>query len=142
MANTPELPTVTATRTAPGVYTARTTNGVEISIGQGPEQVNPVELLQMALLGCEVLSAEAQLSSRLGADFQAEVHTRPTYDRAANRITDIDVELSADMSGLDVDQQQALIASAQKFIDRLCTVKRSLNEAVQTPVEVRPRAGA
>lgn len=73
MTTNASIPDVIAQRTDVNTYTVRNGSGVEVRIGAlGAEGVfSPVELLQAALAGCAALSADAQLASQLGPNFDA-----------------------------------------------------------------------
>jgi uncharacterized OsmC-like protein len=133
------VPALTAQRTAPATYTVRNANGGEFRIGApGAEDgsFSPVEILQAAAAACAALSAEAKLANRLGEGFDATstVEAEPNMDD--NRIERLITHVEADMSELDAETRQKLIASAERSIDSLCTVKRTLNHGAVNTTEV------
>lgn len=137
------IPDLIAERTAPNLYTVRNESGAEVHIGvPGTDGAfSPVELLQAAIAGCASLSADAQLASRLSADFDAVTTVQAQYNEKENRIEKLLTQIAVDSSELDFEKKDKLIASAQRVIDKLCTVKRTLNSSVDTITEVQGREG-
>lgn len=135
------LADLTAHRTAPMTYTARSDSGAELRIGMhgSPDTFSPVELLQAAIAGCTALSAETQLATTLGDDFTASITVGGVHDTRENRLTQLVAALEVDMADLDAAGQAKLSSRAERFISSLCTVKRTLNHGVETSTEVRNR---
>lgn len=133
MAGHAPIPELVARRTAVGTYTVRNATGAELQIGApGAAGVfSPVELLQAALAGCASLSAEAQLVSRLGEEFDAVTTVDAVYDADQNRLEKLVTRIAVDSSELDPDEHDRLVSSAARIIDKLCTVKRSLNAGIE-----------
>lgn len=131
-------PNVTITRSDVNAYTARSAGGAELRIGEPGEEgvFSPVELLQVALAGCASMSAEPQLRSQLGTDFELDTTVEAIYDSEENRLVKLITTLNADLSELDSEQQEKLIARAEKFIEKLCTVKRTLRHGAETETVV------
>src|SRR5699024_12713470 len=96
------VPDLLARRTGAGTYTVRVSSGAELRIsGDGSEErFAPVELLQAALTGCAALSAEAQLTSQLGPDFEASAAVAGDYNPEEKRGEKLATTISADMCGL------------------------------------------
>lgn len=136
--SSPSIPTLHAERTGPNAYVVRNEGGAELQIGAlGVEgSFSPVELLQAAVAGCIVLSAEPQLTHRLGEAFSATIAVDAVIDKEDNRISELISQLSVDMPELDAESADKLITSAERFIERLCTIKRSLNHGIEAGVQV------
>jgi uncharacterized OsmC-like protein len=136
---TEPIPTLTAERASPATYTVRNGQGAELRIGvPGAENsFSPVELLQAAAAGCAALSTEAQLVNRLGDDFNATTTVEAHYNFDENRIESLVTLGDVDMSVLDPEKQNKLITSAERSIDKLCTVKRTLNQGAENVTLVR-----
>ena len=133
MAGHAPIPELVAERTEAGTYTVRNGAGAELQIGM-PGAVgafSPVELLQAALAGCASLSAEAQLVSRLGEEFDAVTTVGAVYDAEQNRVEKLVATIAVDSSELDPGEHDKLVSSAARVIDKLCTVKRSLNAGIE-----------
>lgn len=125
-----------ATRTNQNEYTVTNQDGTSLKVSPHgtPGAFSPGELLQAALLGCASLSADAQLSHMLGADFDAEASVKST--EADNFITDMLFEFQIKTAGLDEAEREKIIKAAAKKIERLCIVKRSLNKGINTETEI------
>ncbi|AUI50236.1 OsmC family protein [Arthrobacter crystallopoietes] len=136
---TEPLPALTAERTSPATYVARNGRGAELRIGApgAEDSFSPVELLQAAAAGCAALSAEAQLVNRLGDDFNATATVEAFLNFDENRVERLVTLIDTDMSEIDPEKRDKLIASAERSIDRLCTVKRTLNQGAENITEVR-----
>lgn len=141
MATPSTIPALKAKRTGPKTYTVRSQSGAELQIGAlGAEgSFSPVELLQAAVAGCVGLSAEAQLVSRLGEDFEATSTVEAVKHADANRLEQLTSQMTVDFSQLDEAATDKLIASAERFIAQLCTVKRTLSHGVAAASEVQAR---
>lgn len=138
MAGHAPIPELVAQRTAAGTYTVRNSAGAELQIGMpgAAGAFSPVELLQAALAGCASLSAEAQLVSRLGEDFDAVTTVDAVYDAEQNRVEKLATTIAVDFSELDPGDHDKLVSSAARVIDKLCTVKRSLNAGIEAATEL------
>jgi len=125
-----------ATRTNQNEYTVTNQDGTSLKVSPHgtPGAFSPGELLQAALLGCASLSADAQLSHMLGADFDAEASVKST--EADNFITDMLFEFQIKTEGLDDAEREKIINAAAKKIERLCIVKRSLNKGINTETDI------
>ncbi|QGU05132.1 OsmC family protein [Corynebacterium comes] len=137
------IPTLTAVRTGPWTFTVDNGRGATVQIGMSgaPDSFSPVELLQAALAGCAALSGEAQLAHRLGEDFEMSSTVEATYNAENNRIEALANRIVADMSGLDAEKREKLIASTERSIAKLCTVKRSLAEGMTATTVVADKQG-
>lgn len=125
-----------ATRTNQNEYTVTNQDGTSLKVSPHgtPGAFSPGELLQAALLGCASLSADAQLSHMLGADFDAEASVKST--EADNFITNMLFEFQIKTEGLDDAEREKVIQAAAKKIERLCIVKRSLNQGINTETDI------
>lgn len=133
------LPQVNAVRTRKDLYTIRNDQGAELRVaGPGTEGAfTPGELLQAALAGCSALSADAQLASKLGPDFEATITVDATRDDEDNRVAEMLVTLTTDMSALSDEEREKLLVRTDRLVERLCAIKRSLNIGVQSDVTVQ-----
>lgn len=133
MSSTFTIPDLVAQRTDVNIYTARSASGAEVRIGGlGEEGVfSPVELLQAALAGCAALSAEAQFTSDLGPNFDATSTVEAVLNMDENRVEKLITTIATDTSELSPEKHDKLIASAERIIDKLCTVKRSLSAGIE-----------
>lgn len=135
-----DITDITAYRDATGTWTVSNAAGAELRIGApGTEGAfSPGELLQAALAACSVLSADVQLAHNLGADYTATATVEGVDDEEAGRVAGLRATISPDMSALAPDEQEKLITRAERVIERLCAIKRSLNHGVEATAGVRP----
>ncbi|MVU76530.1 OsmC family peroxiredoxin [Nocardia sp. ET3-3] len=117
-----------AERTGTRAYTGRNNRGAEVSIASAgvPGAFTPGELLKIALAGCTGLSADFTLSRRLGDSFDATVHVSGDADRENEVYPELNEEVELDLSELDAESRERLLVAAQRAIDKVCTVGRTL----------------
>ena len=141
MAEHEAVPALTVHRTAARAFTLRNDRGAELQLGMAGEDgsFTPGELLQAAVAGCAALSAEAQLAHKLGPGYEMTATTAASVDEAADLIESITVTLAAEMTELDDAARAKLVEQAERVIDRLCTVKRSVNHGIAATAVVQPR---
>ncbi|WP_067827165.1 OsmC family protein [Nocardia inohanensis] len=127
-ATTAEPVELWAERTGPRAYTGRNNRGGEVLIAsQGvPGAFTPGELLKIALAGCTGLSADFTLSRKLGESFDATVRVSGDADRENEVYPELNEVLELDLSELDEATRERLLVAAQRSIDRVCTVGRTL----------------
>ncbi|WP_306362525.1 OsmC family protein [Nocardia sp. CC227C] len=115
-------------RTGTRAYTGRNNRGGEVLIAsQGvPGAFTPGELLKIALASCTGLSADFTLSRRLGDNFDATVRVSGDADRENELYPELDESFELDLSELDEESRQRLLVAAQRAIDKVCTVGRTL----------------
>jgi uncharacterized OsmC-like protein len=78
--------------------------------------------------------------SRLGEDLRATATIDAAYNAEDNRVERLVTRIAADMAKLEPEMRDKLIASTGHAIDRLCTVKRSLNHGIEYRTEVEHEA--
>lgn len=141
--NDPVYSPLEITRAGAGFITIANTRGAELIAGGRDAEAafSPDELLQAALAACSVLSAETQLAHVLGEDFDLTASTSATPSEDGKRVEAIEVSLDVDMSSLDDAAREKLISRADRVIERLCAVKRSLRHGVEASVQVNPAEG-
>ncbi|AYF79090.1 OsmC family peroxiredoxin [Nocardia yunnanensis] len=117
-----------AERTGTRAYTGRNNRGGEVLIASAgvPGAFTPGELLKIALAGCTGLSADFTLSRRLGDNFDATVHVAGDADRENEVYPELTEEFELDLSELDAESRQRLLVAAQRAVDKVCTVGRTL----------------
>ncbi len=111
-------------------YAGENARGAKIEIGYEEGQWSPGELLKLALLGCNTLSADARLARSLGDDFQMGAGVDGEYNKEEDRYVSLTVELIPDFG----DADEKTVADATKWglrgIERYCTVGHTLDHAV------------
>lgn len=105
--------------------------GATLEIGYEPGQWSPGELLKMALVGCNALSADARLARALGESYSMGAGIDGEYNKAENRYESFVVEIVPDFADVPPDQVADVIRRTLSAIDRHCTIGRTLTQAVQ-----------
>lgn len=136
-------PTATSTslwveRTGTRRYTGRSSRGAEVLIGsEGVEGVfTPGELLKIALAACTGLSSDFPLSRRLGDDFESTIRVSGAADRENEVYPQLDEVLELDLSELDAEAQDRLVALVERSVDKVCTVGRTLKAGAKVTLTV------
>jgi len=132
---------VTVERTEDGGFVARNERGGEVVFGDAVEDAfNPVELLLVALGGCNIVTVEPLTAQRghrlvrLGMVVESE-KVKP------NRLGQITVTYDVELPPDDPDAGRVFHDVAKRVHERHCTVSTALHDP--TPVEIRiPLAGA
>ncbi|MBL1079161.1 OsmC family protein [Nocardia sp. 2] len=117
-----------AERTGNRAYTGRNNRGGEVFIASAgvPGAFTPGELLKIALAGCTGLSADFTLSRKLGENFDATVRVSGDADRENEIYPELTESFELDLSELDAETRERVLVAAQRSIDRVCTVGRTL----------------
>lgn len=133
-----EEPTVHIERTGTHRYIGRNDRGAELEIGlhDSVGAFSPGELLQVALAACAALSADHVLSRRLGDDFAARGDVSPAYDEELRRYEEIKTVLRVDLATVEQDKLEPLLERADRAIERLCAVGRTIDQPISHPVEI------
>lgn len=118
------------------VYTARNDRGAELTIGYGPGQFTPGDLLKIAVLGCNALSSDARFARALGDDYHLTGTIDADYSQDEDRFTAFDVELSPDLAVLDPQQREQLFHRVAGAIRRYCTITHTLSQGTPTRLTV------
>lgn len=124
--STKPQPSLYLERTGVREYVARNQDGAEVRVGHGPGRFSPGDLLKLAIAGCNAMSSDTRLASRLGDDFAQFVGVSADYDGDADRFTHVEVELVQDLSALDEQEQADLTRRAEAAIKRNCTIEHSV----------------
>lgn len=109
----------------------RNQRGVEIPIGSGEGQVNPGELLKIALLGCAGMSSDRTLARRLGEDFPMRLWAHDESDAEQDRYLRIGEEIQLPLEGLDEKEIAAVVKVFGRAVAAACTVERSIVPGVE-----------
>lgn len=125
-------------RTGSRRYVGRSSRGAEVLVGS--EDVDgvftPGELLKIALAACTGMSSDRPLSRRLGDDYDATVRVSGDADRENEVYPTLDEVLSVDLSELDADAQERLLAVVTKSVDKVCTVGRTLKAGTEVRLSI------
>ncbi|MFT3899766.1 MAG: OsmC family protein [Gordonia sp. (in: high G+C Gram-positive bacteria)] len=125
-------------RTGSRRYVGNSSRGATVQIGG--EDVDgvftPGELLKIALAGCTGMASDVSLARRLGDDYDATVRVSGAADRESETYPALDEVFELDLSELDPDAAQRLLAVVQRAVDRTCTVGRTLKAGTQVSLTI------
>jgi len=115
-------------RTGTRRYIGRSSRGAQVQIGSEdvPDTFTPGELLKIALAACTGMSSDFPLSRRLGDDYDATVRVAGVADRENEVYPQLDETVVLDLSELDDQARERLLVTAQRAVDKACTVGRTL----------------
>lgn len=102
-------------------YLAGNEAGVSVEIG-GEGNFTPGELMKIALLTCQTLSADHRIARELGENGQLTAVAATVKNEAEERYESFTVDIDAALAGLDEDQLAKLRERVDVSIDRYCTV--------------------
>ena len=102
-------------------YLAGNENGVSVEVG-GEGNFTPGELMKIALLTCQTLSADHRIARELGQDGQLTAVATAVKNDAEERYESFVVDIDAALAGLDEDQLAKLRERVDVAINRYCTV--------------------
>lgn len=102
-------------------YLAGNEAGVSVEIG-GEGNFTPGELMKIALLTCQTLSADHRIARELGENGQLTALAATVKNEAEERYESFTVDIDAALAGLDEDQLAKLRERVDVAIDRYCTV--------------------
>ncbi|MRH90998.1 OsmC family peroxiredoxin [Nocardia sp. SYP-A9097] len=128
-----------AERTGIRAYTGRNNRGGEVLIASAgvPGAFTPGELLKIALAGCTGLSSDFTLARKLGDGFDATVRVSGDADRENETYPELNETFELDLSELDEATRERLLVAAQRSIDRVCTVGRTLKAGTKVNLTFR-----
>lgn len=130
---------VTVTRTAPHTFVAESPRGgrVRVATDDEPDAFTPGELLLAAAAACAGLTAEGPLVRRVGQEGAVVLHAdRTKPDDDPHIFASVDVSFDVDLSALGDEERDALLTAADRAIERLCTVTRTLRRGVPVAVHL------
>ncbi|MBS5748999.1 MULTISPECIES: OsmC family protein [Actinotignum] len=121
-------------------FTAVNDRGASVEIGKGPEQFTPGELMQLAVAGCQALSADSRFEQLLGEDYSATFTVSADADRENNRYTAFHTAMEVEFADMPEEQRGALLQRVDRAIARACTVGRTLDHPAPHDLEIRSAA--
>lgn len=122
---------VWADRTGHRTLVGRNQRGVEIPIGHGEGEINPGELLKLALIGCAGMSSDINLARRLGEDFEMRLWAHGSSDSSENRYLSIAEEVQLPLDGLTEQEIAAVVKVFGRAVAAGCTVERTVVPGVE-----------
>jgi uncharacterized OsmC-like protein len=125
-------------RTGSRRYTGYSSRGAQVLVGSEDVEgvFTPGELLKIALAACSGMSTDEPLARRLGDDYKAAVKVSGAADRDQERYPLLEETLELDLSGLSEDERQRLRVVADRAVDLVCTVGRTLKSGTTVNFEV------
>jgi uncharacterized OsmC-like protein len=125
-------------RTGTRRYTGHSSRGAQVLVGS--EDVDgvftPGELLKIALAACSGMSTDEPLARRLGDDYAAVVKVSGAADREREIYPLLEEILELDLSGLSEDEKQRVLVVANRAVDLVCTVGRTLKSGTTVNFEI------
>jgi uncharacterized OsmC-like protein len=125
-------------RTGMRRYTGHSSRGAQVLIGS--EDVDgvftPGELLKIALAACSGMASDLPVARRLGEDYQATVKVSGQADREQERYPLLEETLELDLSGLTEAEAERLRIVANRAVDQVCTVGRTLKSGTKVTFEI------
>lgn len=125
-------------RTGTRLYTGKSSRGAEVLIGSEsvPGVFTPGELLKIALAACTGMSSDFPISRRLGDNYDATVRVSGAADRENEVYPQLDEVLELDLSELDAEARQRLVALVERSVDKVCTVGRTLKAGAKVTLTI------
>ena len=125
-------------RTGSRRYTGYSSRGAQVLVGSEDVEgvFTPGELLKIALAACSGMSTDEPLARRLGDDYKAVVKVSGSADREQERYPLLEETLELDMSGLSDEEKERLLVVANRAVDLVCTVGRTLKSGTTVNFEI------
>lgn len=125
-------------RTGSRRYTGYSSRGAQVLVGSEDVEgvFTPGELLKVALAACSGMSTDEPLARRLGDDYKAVVRVSGAADRDQERYPLLEETLELDLSGLSEQERERLLVVANRAVDLVCTVGRTLRSGTEVNFEV------
>ena len=92
---------------------------------------------KIALGACSAMSADIPLGRTLGETFDATVRISGKADREAENYPHLHEVFELDLSELDEAMQKRVLTVAQRAIDKVCTVGRTLKSGTKVTLEFK-----
>jgi uncharacterized OsmC-like protein len=125
-------------RTGVRRYTGHSSRGAQVLVGS--EDVDgvftPGELLKIALAACSGMASDHPLARRLGDDYRAVIRVSGPADRDQERYPLLEETLELDLSGLTEAEAERLRIVANRAVEQVCTVGRTLKSGTTVIFEV------
>ncbi|ORW96250.1 hypothetical protein AWB92_07805 [Mycobacterium sp. IEC1808] len=125
-------------RTGSRRYTGYSSRGAQVLVGSEDVEgvFTPGELLKIALAACSGMSTDEPLARRLGDDYKAVVKVSGPADREQERYPLLEETLELDLSGLSDEEKQRVLVVANRAVDLVCTVGRTLKSGTEVNFEI------
>jgi len=125
-------------RTGVRRYTGRSSRGAEVLVGSEDVEgvFTPGELLKIALAACSGMASDHPLRRRLGDDYPVTIRVSGDADRENEVYPLLEETLELDLSGLTDDEVARLLTVAERAVDQVCTVGRTLKAGTKVTFQV------
>jgi uncharacterized OsmC-like protein len=125
-------------RTGSRRYTGHSSRGAQVLVGSEDVQgvFTPGELLKIALAACSGMASDQPLARRLGEDYRAVVKVSGAADRDQERYPLLQETLEIDLSGLTEEEAERLLVVADRAVQLVCTVGRTLKSGTTVTFEI------
>jgi uncharacterized OsmC-like protein len=125
-------------RTGTRRYTGHSSRGAQVLVGSEDVEgvFTPGELLKIALAACSGMSTDEPLARRLGDGYQAVVKVSGPADRDREIYPLLEEVLELDLSGLSEQEKERLLVVANRAVDLVCTVGRTLKSGTEVNFEI------
>jgi uncharacterized OsmC-like protein len=125
-------------RTGTRTYRGFTARGASVEIGPASAGAvfTPGELLKIALAACAGMSSDTKFARVLGDDYKVTIRVEDPKDMAEDRYPVLTERFEIDLSSLDDATREKTLMLAQRSIDRVCTVGRTLKAGAEVPPAV------
>ena len=125
-------------RTGVRRYTGRSSRGAEVLVGSEDVEgvFTPGELLKIALAACSGMASDHPLRRRLGDDYPATIRVSGDADRENEVYPLLEETLELDLSGLSDEEVIRLLTVAERAVEQVCTVGRTLKAGTKVTFQV------
>lgn len=139
----PRITDLRVERTGTRRYVGLSTRGARVEIGSADVEgvFTPGELLKIALGACSAMASDFTVSRRLGDDYDATVHISGDADRENERYPRLEELYELDMSELDPEAADRLVAMIRRSVDKACTVGRTLQSGTEIDLRIETGLG-
>jgi uncharacterized OsmC-like protein len=122
-------------RTGTRTYRGFSARGATVEIGPASADAvfTPGELLKIALAACAGMSSDIKFARVLGDDYKVVIRVEDAKDTTTDRYPVLTERFEIDLSSLDDETRQKTLMLAQRSIDRVCTVGRTLKAGADVP---------
>lgn len=109
-------------------YVGHNDRGASVTFaGAGvPGTFTPGELLKLAAAACTGLVTDRALARRVGDDYKAQVHVSAVKNQEENRYETLEEKIVVDLSSLDAETRERLLALLERTVHTQCTVGRTI----------------
>jgi uncharacterized OsmC-like protein len=127
-------------RTGSRRYVGYSSRGAQVFVGSEDVEgvFTPGELLKIALAACSGMATDGPLTHRLGEDYRAVITVSGAADRDQECYPLLQETLEIDLSGLTAEDAARLVVVANRAVDQVCTVGRTLKSGTTVTFEIAP----